>query len=228
MEEQRLEGPRLNPLSGTTRQLVIILHGYGADGADLISLGQQWQRVMPDAEFVAPNAPQFCQNPPMGYQWFPLNVTMQGVVSTPQERWDGAVSAAPSINAFIDAELERTGLEASQLALVGFSQGAMMALHVGLRRAVSPAAIVSYSGMLLGTEHLGATSAKPPVFLAHGSLDDIVPFAAMEMTKQALEATKIDVTPYVEQGIGHGIDGEATWLGGEFMARQFNVLDAGK
>ena len=78
MDLQRLDGPRLNPLSGTTKQLVIILHGYGADGADLISLGKQWQQLLPDAAFVAPNAPQFCQNPPMGYQWFPLNVTMQG------------------------------------------------------------------------------------------------------------------------------------------------------
>ena len=219
MTLQPLDGPRLNSLSGETRQLVIILHGYGADGADLISLGQQWQRLLPDAEFVAPNAPQFCQNPPMGYQWFPLNVTMQGVVSTPRERWQGAVDTAPVIDGFIDEELARTGLDPSKLALVGFSQGAMMALHVGLRRKASPAAIVSFSGMLLGPEHLPATRAKPPVFLAHGSVDEIVPFAAMEMTRQALGTANIEVTPYVEQGVGHGIDGEATWLAGEFLAK---------
>ena len=89
MDLQRLEGPRLNARSGKTRQLVIILHGYGADGADLISLGRQWQQLLPDAEFVAPNAPQFCQNPPMGYQWFPLKVSERGVLSTPHERcWE--------------------------------------------------------------------------------------------------------------------------------------------
>ncbi len=222
MELQRLEGPRLNPVSGKTRQLVIILHGYGADGDDLVSLGRQWQRLLPDAEFVAPNAPQFCQNPPMGYQWFPLNVTMQGVVSTPQERWQGAVDTAPVLDAFIDGELQRTGLEASSLALVGFSQGAMMALHVGLRRKLSPASIVSFSGMLLGPEHLDSITARPPVFLAHGSVDDIVPFEAMGATRQALSAAGIEVMSYVEQGIGHGIDGEATWLAGEFLAKNFN------
>ncbi len=221
MDMQRLDGPRLGTLSGTTRQLVILLHGYGADGADLISLGRQWQQFLPDAEFIAPNAPQFCQNPPMGYQWFPLNVTEHGVVSTPLERWQGAQEAAPVINSFIEAELERAGLEPSALALAGFSQGAMMALHVGLRQAVSPAAIVSYSGMLLGPEHLSATTAKPPVFLAHGSVDEIVPFEAMALTKEALQSANIEVTTYVERGIGHGIDGEATWLGGEFLAKKF-------
>ena len=219
MDEQRLDGPRINSLSGTTKQLVIILHGYGADGNDLIPLGRQWQQLLPDAEFVAPNAPQFCQNPPMGYQWFPLNVTMQGVVSTPQERWDGALAATPSLDAFIDAELARTELEPSKLALVGFSQGAMMALHVGLRRTPSPAAIVSFSGMLLGPDHLDTITAKPPVFLSHGSVDEIVPFEAMSLSKQALESVNIDVTPYVEEGVGHGIDGEATWLAGEFLAK---------
>jgi len=222
MDVQRLEGPRINAQSGTTKQLVILLHGYGADGADLISLGNQWQQMLPDAEFVSPNAPQFCQNPPMGYQWFPLNVTEQGVVSTPLERWQGARETAPVINAFIESELARTGLEASALALVGFSQGAMMALHVGLRQKTSPAAIVSYSGMLLGPEHLSSVTSKPPVFLAHGSVDQIVPFAAMELSKGALESVEIEVTPYVERGIGHGIDGEATWLAGEFLAKKFS------
>ncbi len=221
MDIQRLDGPRLNSLSGTTKQLVIILHGYGADGADLIPLGKQWQQLLPDAEFVAPNAPQFCQNPPMGYQWFPLNVTMQGVVSTPRERWDGAQAATPALDAFIDTELTRTKLEPANLALVGFSQGAMMALHVGLRRTPSPAAIVSYSGMLLGPDHLDTITAKPPVFLAHGSVDEIVPFEAMSLSQQALASIDIEVTPYVEEGVGHGIDGEATWLAGEFLAKNF-------
>ena len=162
----------------------------------------------------------------MGYQWFPLNVTMHGVVSTPQERWDGAQDTKPTLDAFIDAELERTGLDATNLALVGFSQGAMMALHVGLRRPNPPAAIVSYSGMLLGSDKMGpdqmdTITAKPSVFLAHGSVDEIVPFAAMSMTEQALTSLNIDVTPYIEEGVGHGIDGEATWLAGEFLAKVF-------
>ena len=221
MDVQRLEGPRLNAQSGTTRQLVIILHGYGADGADLISLGRQWQQFLPDAEFVAPNAPQFCQNPPMGYQWFPLKVTEQGVVSTPEERLRGAQETTPILEHFIQDELSRTGLDRSSLALVGFSQGAMMALHVGLGPEDAPAAIVSFSGMLLGKVEARADRSLPPVFLAHGSLDQIVPFKAMELTKDVLVEEKCEVTGYVEEGIGHGIDGEATWLAGEFLAKKF-------
>ena len=223
MDLQRLDGPRLGARSGKTRQLVIILHGYGADGADLIALGHEWQDVLPDAEFVAPNAPQSCQNSPMGYQWFPLQVTEMGVVSSPQERWQGAVDAAPVLDAFIDAELERSGLEPADLALMGFSQGAMMALHTGLRRSASPASIVSFSGMLLGTDKLDSIVAKPPVLLAHGSLDEIVPFEAMAMSKAALTSVQINVTDYVEQGMAHGIDGEAVALAGEFLAKNFSL-----
>ena len=221
MELQRLDGPRLAARSGKSRQLIIILHGYGADGADLISLGRQWQQLLPDAEFVAPNAPQFCQNPPIGYQWFPLKVTEMGVTSSPQERWQGAVDTAPILKAFIEQELARTGFEPSQLALAGFSQGAMMALHMGLHHPPAPASIVSFSGMLLGLDRLEEIKAKPPIFLAHGSLDDIVPFAAMELTKNALENIGIKVTPHIEQGMAHGIDGEATWQAGQFLARHF-------
>jgi phospholipase/carboxylesterase len=220
MDIQRLDGPRLNALSGTTRQLVVLLHGYGADGADLIGIGRQWQRQLPDCAFVSPNAPQLCENPPMGYQWFPLRVTMRGVESTPEERWLGAVATAPTLNAFLDKELDHYGLEPRQLALVGFSQGAMMALHVGLRREPQIAGVVSYSGMLLGPEHIGSISARPPVLLAHGTLDELVPYRAMAAARGTLEAAGVSVTTYVEEGIGHGIDGEAIWQGGEFLQRQ--------
>lgn len=224
MNLQRLDGPRLDPLSGETKQLVVFLHGYGADGADLIGLGRQWQRMLPDAAFASPNAPQFCENPPMGYQWFPLRITQRGVESTPEERWLGAVASAPVLDAFLDSELARCKLAPSQLALVGFSQGAMMALHVGLRRPHGVGAIVSYSGMLLGPEHLGSITVQPPVFLAHGSLDELVPFEAMELSRQALVAVGIKVTTYIEAGIGHGIDGEATWHGGTFLAKALQRL----
>ena len=133
------------------------------------------------------------------------------------------MATAPIVEAFIEAELQRTGLEPAALALVGFSQGAMMALHMGLRGSKTPASIVSFSGMLLGVDQLDSLSARPPVFLAHGSLDDIVPFAAMGLTKAALESLQINVTPYVEQGMAHGIDGEATWLAGEFLAKNFST-----
>jgi phospholipase/carboxylesterase len=218
MEQQNLEGPRVSSITGKAGKLVIFLHGYGADGADLIALGEQWQGQLLDADFVSPNAPQICDNQPMGYQWFPLNFTAQGVVSTPQERRQGAQQAAPAINAFIDAELARTGLKPSKLALVGFSQGAMMALYVGLRRADPLAAIVSFSGMLLEDDKAISQASKQSVFLAHGTMDDVVPFEALGLGEQALKKAGVDVTSHVEHGIGHGIDARAMMLAGEFLA----------
>ena len=132
-----LNGPRLEPRAGAkARHLVVFLHGYGADGNDLIEIGRAWQRLLPDAAFVAPHASRPCGQAPMGREWFPLTFRDQ------DERWTGVNAAAPGLNAFLDAELKRHGLPGSALALVGFSQGTMMALHVGLRRAPAPAAMV--------------------------------------------------------------------------------------
>jgi phospholipase/carboxylesterase len=131
-----LNGPRIEPRSGKAKQLVVFLHGYGADGNDLIALGKEWQPLLPDAAFVSPNAPEPCVGAPMGRQWF--NLTMRDM----NERWIGVEQAAPSLQAFLDGELARLSLTPDRLALVGFSQGTMMALHVGLRRAVAPAAVV--------------------------------------------------------------------------------------
>jgi len=137
-----LDGPRLAPRSGQAKQLVVFLHGYGADGNDLIDIGRAWQNLLPDAAFVSPHAPRPCGQVPTGREWFPLTFR------DPGERWAGVTMAAPGLESFLDAELARLSLPPSALALVGFSQGTMMALHVGLRRPVSPAAIVGYSGML--------------------------------------------------------------------------------
>ena len=130
----KIDGPRLAPKSGKADALVVFLHGYGADGRDLIDLGQQWQNWLPNVAFVSPHAPEPCGMSPMGRQWFPL--TMRD----PSERWRGVVGARPSLDAFLDEELQRLNLTPDRLALVGFSQGTMMALHTGLRRAISPAA----------------------------------------------------------------------------------------
>src|SRR5829696_7006830 len=138
-----LNGPRLEPRSGKARRLVVFLHGYGADGNDLIELGRAWQPLLPDTAFVSPHAPEACGQAPTGRQWFPLTFR------DPHERWTGVNAASPGLDRFLDAELKRHGLPASALALVGFSQGTMMALHAGLRRAAAPAAIVGYSGMLV-------------------------------------------------------------------------------
>src|ERR671912_973195 len=116
-----LTGPRLAPRSGAAKQLVVFLHGYGADGNDLIEIGRQWQRWLPDAAFVAPNAPEACAGAPMGRQWFALTFR------DPHERWRGVNQAGPGLDRFLDAELQENGVPPSGLALVGFSQGTMLA-----------------------------------------------------------------------------------------------------
>ena len=137
-----LDGPRIPAAAGRTSQLVVFLHGYGADGNDLIELGRQWRALMPEAAFVAPHASERSPAAPMGRQWFALSNRPPDDPSGGDERWTGAVKARGAIDAFLDAELKRLSLDDSKLALVGFSQGAMMALHVGLRRPGAPAAIL--------------------------------------------------------------------------------------
>jgi len=218
-----LDGPRLEPRSGAAKQLVIFLHGYGADGNDLIDIGRAWQQVLPDAAFVSPHAPNPCGQAPMGREWFPL--TMRD----PNERWTGVNAAAPVLNAFIDSELKRRGLTDSALALVGFSQGTMMSLHVGLRRATAPAAIVGYSGMLVVPEDIdpdkfaGEVRSRPPVLLVHGDQDQLIPVQALMHAAQGLAALEIPVEWHISPGVGHGIDQEGLRHGGEFLARAFRT-----
>jgi phospholipase/carboxylesterase len=218
-----LAGPRLAPRSGTAKQLVVFLHGYGADGNDLIEIGRQWQRWLPDAAFVSPHAPEPCSGAPMGRQWFPLTFR------DPDERWRGVNHAGPALDAFLDAELARHGLDAAKLALVGFSQGTMMALHVGLRRERAPAAIIGYSGMVVADEGGGQESlkgqvrSKPPILLLHGDHDDIIPVDALFLSADALAAADVPVQWHLSRGIAHGIDGEGLRQGGLFLTRAFGL-----
>jgi phospholipase/carboxylesterase len=219
-----LDGPRLEPRSGKpARQLVVFLHGYGADGNDLIDIGRAWQPLLPDAAFVSPHAPEPCGMAPVGRQWFPLTFR------DPHERWTGVVGARGDLDRFLDAELARRNLDDGALALVGFSQGTMMALHTGLRRPRAPAAIVGYSGMLVVPEQAAAETfkgeivARPPVLLVHGDRDDVIPVQALFQAAQGLAALDIPVEWHLSPGIGHGIDGEGLRHGGEFLARRFGV-----
>ena len=219
-----LTGPRLAPRSrGPARQLVIFLHGYGADGNDLIELGRVWQSLLPDAAFVSPHAPEQCAQAPTGRQWFSLTFRDKN------ERWIGVNKAAPILERFIGEELKRNNLSGSALALVGFSQGTMMALHVGLRRAQGPAAIVGYSGLFVlpdGAEPeavSGEIKARPPVLLVHGDRDDLIPAEALFLSTQYLAALEIPAEWHMSAGIGHGIDQEGLRHGGEFLARRFGA-----
>jgi len=214
-----LDGPRIEPRSGKARRLVVLLHGYGADGNDLIELGRAWQPLLADAAFVAPHAPEPCAGAPMGRQWFALDLRDMGA------RWRGVNRAAPVLEAFVAAELTRRNLPGSALALVGFSQGTMMALHVGLRRPEAPAAIVGYSGLVALPEGAGAAElsgeirAHPPVLLLHGAQDDLIPAQALFVSANALAAAGVPVEWHLSAEIGHGIDAEGLRQGGEFLAR---------
>ena len=216
-----LDGPRLPAASGQTKQLVVFLHGYGADGNDLIDIGKAWQGLLPDAAFVAPNAPEPCAEAPIGRQWFGLTRR------DPNERWTGVVSAAPALDRFLDSELARIKLPPSDLALVGFSQGTMMALHVGLRRATPPAAIVGYSG-LLAAPHVTDVAAmkneirgRPPILLVHGADDPVIPVQALTMSATGLESLGLSVQRHISRNLGHGIDQDGLRLGAEFLAKAF-------
>jgi phospholipase/carboxylesterase len=217
---RELDGPRLEAKSGKAKNLVVFLHGYGADGNDLIDIGRAWQPLLPDTAFVSPHAPNPCGQSPAGREWFPL--TMRD----PSERWRGVNAAAPVLNAFLDAELSRRALPPSALALVGFSQGTMMALHVGLRRAVAPAAIVGYSGMLVIPEieadmdkFAAEIRSRPPVLLIHGDQDPLIPVEAVFHAGQGLAALDVPTEWHISAGVGHGIDQEGLRHGGEFLAR---------
>jgi phospholipase/carboxylesterase len=222
-----LDGPRIPAAAGRTSQLVVFLHGYGADGNDLIELGRQWRALLPEAAFVSPHAPERAPAAPMGRQWFALANRSPDDPAGAAERWNGAVKARSAIDAFLDSELKRLSLDDSKLALVGFSQGSMMALHVGLRRPRGPAAILGFSGMLIGPERLDEATARdsrgapPPILLVHGEQDPLIPLEATFMAAEALAQASIPTQWHLSLGIGHGIDAEGMRHGGLFLAKAF-------
>jgi phospholipase/carboxylesterase len=210
-----IDGPRIPPLSGgSAKSLVVFLHGYGADGNDLIDIGRMWAPLLPDAAFVSPHAPEPCAEAPVGRQWFALRAI------DPHKMTEGAVAAAPALDAFLDAELAAQGIGSEKLALVGFSQGTMMALEVGVRRRNPLAGIVGYSGMLVGPERLKAEARQhPPVLLVHGSADPLVPVMALHAAAGTLGEAGFAVEWHVRPSLEHGIDQEGLALGAAFLRR---------
>lgn len=209
-----LEGPRIRAKSGKAHSLVIFLHGYGADGNDLIGIGEQLQDLLPNTEFVSPHAPEPHPNSPSGRQWWDLQVRSD------EERWEGLNRSGPLLDAFISAEIERLGITPGKVALVGFSQGTMMALHVGLRRPEALAGIIGYSGVLAGAEHLKAEiKTRPPVFLAHGTGDQVIRIDALVASVEALAENNVPRTWHVGHGLAHGIDPIGLNRGAQFLQK---------
>ncbi len=212
-----LSGPRLPPRQpGPPRQLVVLLHGVGADGNDLIELAPALARRLPHAAFIAPDGPEPCDMAPFGRQWFSLRDRRPAALLA------GVQASLPVLNAFLDAELEGAGLDPRQLALVGFSQGTMLALYAALRRSPAIAAVLGYSGALLGAERLPAeVTSRPPVFLVHGDADEIVPVQALHAAVQGLQAAAVPVQWAVRRSLGHGIDPATIEHGAAFLATAF-------
>jgi len=207
-----LDGPRIEPRSRRATSLVVLLHGLGASGDDLIGLADVWKSHLPETAFVAPHAPQELDAAFGGYQWFPITFR------DPAEFRRGVLSASPRLNAFLDSELRRYQVPPARLALVGFSQGTMMALHVGLRRSQAPAAIVGYSGMVAGPEHIEREAVvRPPVLLVHGEADDVIPVEAIHLTREALAGAGIAVEWHIAGTLGHGIDDDGLERGLRFL-----------
>jgi phospholipase/carboxylesterase len=187
---------------------VVLVHGYGSDGNDLIGLAPHWQQFLPSAHFVAPHAPDPLPGSP-GFQWFPISRI------DPAEMQRGVESVAATLDHFLDAELQRLSLPPERLILTGFSQGAMLSLHLGLRRATPPAAIVGLSGLLPAPAPSRPNG--PPIFLAHGDADDVIPVQAMLMAATMLGAGGRAVQWHIAPGIGHGVDPDTMMLTGQFL-----------
>lgn len=211
----RLTGPMAAPSSGRDPQsMVILLHGYGSNGDDLMGLVPYWRASLPDTVFMSPNAPQPCPGAPGGYQWWALTDLKR------ESRAAGVRQAAPLVNAFIDMHRAAYDLPNRTVALVGFSQGTMMALHVAPRRPESLAGVVGYSGMLADAEALETeVTTRPPILLAHGDADPVVPFAALAQAQADFTRLNFPITTHTSPGLGHSIDEEGLRLGGEFLAK---------
>jgi phospholipase/carboxylesterase len=209
----KLTGPSRPAASGgRPKRLVILLHGLGADGNDLIGLAPYWARLLPEAEFFAPNAPFPCDMASHGYQWFSVQDRSPATVLA------GVRASAPILDGFIDDALAERGLDNADLALVGFSQGTMMSLFVGVRRARPLAGILGYSGRLLAPELLAdELRSRPRVLLVHGTEDPLVPYAGLAGAESALANVGVPVETLTCPGIGHSIDEAGLRRGGQFL-----------
>lgn len=214
-----LTGPSRPAAAGEADSLVVFLHGYGADGADLIGLAEPLAPHLPTTRFEAPNAPQRCVNNPFGYQWFPIP-WLDGTAEA--EAALAARAAFAALDGWLDEQARQT--PPGRTVLVGFSQGTMMALHVGLRRREPVAGIVGFSGRLLEPQALAAEiAARPPVLLVHGDQDPMVPFASMAEAERVLTAAGVETATHVSRGVGHGIAPDGLGLALGFIRRRLGI-----
>jgi phospholipase/carboxylesterase len=216
-----LTGPRAAARSGKTESLVILLHGYGADGNDLFGLSGPLAQHMPDTVFRSPNAPERCVVNPMGYQWFPIS-WLDG--SPESEMEAGFHRSAALLDDYITEAMAEEGVGPAQTALVGFSQGTMMSLHVAPRRAKSLAGIVGFSGRLHDGDNLKAEAiSRPPVLLIHGDQDEMIPVAALAEARDGLADAGFQVQTHISRGTGHGIAPDGLGLALGFLKEHLGI-----
>jgi phospholipase/carboxylesterase len=214
-EIPQLSGPSLEPDKGVRpEKLIILCHGYGSNGDDLFGLVPLLKQALPNAVYISPNAPEPCYGAPMGFQWFSLSTL------SVEERMTGTLKAAPILDHFIDQELEKYGLKNKDLILIGFSQGTMMALHVGLRRNSDIGGIIGFSGAMTFPKNWQAElTSRPPVILIHGDMDNVVPVNHMYEARDALIAEGLKVESHVSRGITHSIGQDGLQKALDFLAK---------
>jgi len=213
-----IDGPSIRPLSGSqAKQLVIFCHGYGADGNDLIGLANYFQQILPDAYFISPNAPESCPMNPMGYQWFDFTS------NDPDLIWKKVNDAGEILNNFIDNKLNELNLSDKDLSLVGFSQGTMMSLHVGLRRSAAMSSIVGFSGRLIREDTLSDDmKSKPPIYLIHGDQDPMVPYSDTINAAKILKDLDVDVQSHISPNTPHSIAQDGLEIAIKFLSSNFS------
>jgi len=217
-----LNSERREPLSGETHSVVVFLHGYGANGADLLGLADPLGEHLPDTLFVAPDAPESVAGMPNGYQWFPIP-WIDG--SSEEESERGMAQAVQDLNAYLDALMVDEDVLPEQVVLFGFSQGTMMSLHIAARREDEIAGVVAFSGRLLAPESLkDEVVSRPPVMLIHGDIDDVVPPESLPQAAEALqEAGWTDVYAHIMKGTAHGIAPDGLSVALAFMRDKLNL-----
>ncbi|MAR18345.1 MAG: prolyl oligopeptidase family serine peptidase [Rhodobacteraceae bacterium] len=217
-----LDSNRVNSRSGVDSSLVIFLHGYGANGNDLLGLADQLSEHLPDTVFLAPDAPETCSVNPGGFQWFPIP-WIDG--STEEESERGLLRATEDLQMFIKQSMEEEGLSEAETILIGFSQGTMMALHVGPRMVDSILGIIGFSGRILNPESLlEDCKSKPPTLLIHGDQDDVVPFSSLSTAESTLQECGFEVETHVMEGTGHGISPDGLLACLNFILLQLDLV----
>lgn len=213
----KLSGPMLPPASGgIPEQAVVLLHGYGSDGNDLIGLAPHWQSILPDAVFISPNAPEQCRQLAYGFQWFDISLDGDRLA----KRQEGVVQARPVLLEFLEDLWSQLGIGPENTILAGFSQGAMMALHTGLSLERPLLGIIAFSGAFLPPEGFGSAAlAKSPVCLVHGDADEVVDPEHSADADVALRLAGYDVAYHVSPGVGHGIAPDGLAFASQFIAR---------